>query len=70
LAHIRCRLHGAEGDFTTSIVADDDCRSAAQVEIVAIPNIGLNDPPAANEFATCGRPHVGAAISFGSRTRL
>lgn len=42
----------------------------AEIEVVAIPKIGLDDPPATDELATGGRSHVGAAISLGSRARL
>lgn len=39
------RLHCAEGVFATSVDADDDLRLPAEVEIVAIPEVGLDDPP-------------------------
>ena len=48
------------------MVAGDD-----QVEVVTIPQVGFDDPPAADEPAVHRRRHVGApANSLGSRTRL
>jgi hypothetical protein len=40
-----------------------------QIEMAAIPKIGLDDPPAADQAAVRGGAHGDAAISFGNRTR-
>jgi hypothetical protein len=40
------------------------------VEMIAIPNVGLDDPPAAVELAVRRRAHADAASSFGSGVRL
>jgi hypothetical protein len=41
------------------------------VEIVAVPQIGFDDPPTAEQFAACHRvAHGAAAKSAGARTRL
>lgn len=49
---------------------DGDCGGLDQVEIIPTPQIGLDDPPAANQAAVSGRAHDSTAISFGSRTSL
>ena len=61
---------GAEGNFTASVRSNEDRRRTAEVEILAIPDVGLDDPPAADEFAVHRRSHAGAAMSFGSRVKL
>jgi hypothetical protein len=57
----------AEGDFAAPLGAPG---WAAEIEIVSIPKIGLDDPPATDQYAAGKGAHVGAAISFGNRTRL
>ena len=52
------------------VCSNDDRRRPAEVEMLAIPDVGLNDPPAADEHAVHRRSHAGAAMSFGSRVRL
>jgi hypothetical protein len=37
---------------------------------MAIPQVGLDDAPAADQSAACRRGYAGAAMSFGSRTKL
>jgi hypothetical protein len=44
-------LQSAEGDFAVPVRSNDDCCRSAEVEMLAIPDIGLDDPPAADEFA-------------------
>jgi hypothetical protein len=39
-------------------------------EMIAIPNVGLDDPSAADELAVRRRVYADAANSFGSRVRL
>jgi hypothetical protein len=56
-------LQGAEGDFA-ALRGDRQRRRAAQIEMSSIPEIGLDDPPAADQSA------VAASMSFGSRARL
>ncbi len=63
-------MQRAKGDLAVVVFPDGDHGGAAEVEITAIPQIGLDDAPAAGQLAACGRAHVGTAISFGSRTRL
>ncbi len=38
--------------------------------MIAIPDIGLDDPPAADQLAIGRRAYVAAAMSLGSRARL
>jgi len=63
-------LQHAEGNFAAPVRSNKDRRWAAKVEILVVPNVGLDDPPAADEFAVHRRSHAGAAMSFGSRIRL
>ena len=70
VAEVERRLHRAEGDFATVASADGDRRGAAEVEIGAIPKIGLDDAPTADQLAVPRHAHAGTATSFGSRTRL
>ena len=63
-------MHGAEGDFPAAVGSNGNHGWPAEIEIIAIPEIGLDDPPTADELAVGGRAHVGAAMSFGSRVRL
>ena len=63
-------LERAEGDFAATVVGDRDRRRPAQVEMIAVPDVGLDDPPAADELAIGRRGHVGAATSLVSRVRL
>ncbi|MGJ0532810.1 hypothetical protein [Methylocystis sp.] len=50
--------------------ADDDRGGATKIEIVSIPKIGPDDPPATEQFAGGRGALVGVAISLGNRTRL
>ena len=64
-------LHGAESDLAMPIGADGDRGGFDQIEIVAIPQVGLNDTPSAKERMFGHGVHCGAsARSFGKRTRL
>jgi hypothetical protein len=45
-------------------------RRAAQIEVSAVPDVGLDDPPAADQSAVRRCAHAGAARSLGSRARL
>ena len=67
---VEAGLQRAEGDFAASVRSNEDRRRTAEVEILAIPDVGLDDPPAADELAVHRRSHAGAAMSFGSRVRL
>ena len=66
----RAALHGAEGDFAMPTGADGDHGRPAEIEIIAIPQISLHDPPTADELAARGRAHAGVSMSLGSRVRL
>ena len=62
-------LERAEGDFS-ALRADREPRRAAEIEMSAIPEVGLDDPPAADQ-ATVGRGlRAEASNSFGNRARL
>ncbi len=64
-------LQGAEGDLAMAVGADDHHRGLDEVEMVALPDVGLDDPPAADHAAPdrCGHRN-GSASSFGIRMRL
>src|SRR5271157_5552859 len=52
---VETRMERAEGYFAPTVVADRHRRRPAEVEIGAIPNVGLEDPPAADELAVSRR---------------
>ena len=60
-----------EGDLAVAVGLDDDHGRLDQVEMVAVPYIGLDDPPPADQLTVHGCANGGAsASSLGSRTRL
>jgi hypothetical protein len=67
---VEAGLERAEGDFAAAMVGDRDRRGPAEVEISLIPDVGLDDPPAADELAVRRRAHAGVASSLGNRARL
>ena len=62
-------LQGAEGDFA-ALRGDRQPRGAAKVQVSAIPEVGLNDPPAADEVGSSPRPSRAGLKEPGSRARL
>jgi hypothetical protein len=62
-------LQGAEGDFA-ALRGDRQRRRAAQIEMSSILEIGLDDPPAADQSAVGRGFQAEASKSFGSRARL
>ena len=66
---IETSLHGSKGDFA-ALRGDGQRRRTAEVEVIAIPEVGLDDPPAADQAAVGRGLHAGASRSFGSRARL
>ena len=70
VAEVEAGLNGAEGDCAAIVSADCKRGGAAQVELGAIPDIGFDNTPWANQGAVGERAHAGAARSLGSRTRL
>jgi hypothetical protein len=62
-------LQGAEGDFAT-MVGDRDRRCPTEIEMIAIPDVGLDDPPAADQSAVRWGLQAQASRSLGSRARL
>jgi hypothetical protein len=61
-------LPSTEGNFS-ALRGDRQRRRTAQIEVSAIPNVGLDDPPAADQAAVGRRLHAEASMSFGSRAR-
>src|SRR3546814_6632288 len=54
-----------------AVVLDDQHGGLDEVEVVTIPQIGLDDPPAADQLAIHRCRHgAGSASSLGNRTRL
>ena len=67
---VEADLESAEGDFAVTVVGDRDRRRPTEVEMIAIPNVGLDDPPPSDELAVRRRAHAGVASSLGNRARL
>jgi hypothetical protein len=64
-------MHGSEGELAAAVLAEADAGGLDQVEIVAVPQIGFDDAPFADQRVGGHPAHAGAsANSFGSRTRL
>ena len=64
-------LHGPEGESAVSMVFEGHVGGLDEVEVIAIPQIGLDDPPGADQGAWMIPCHGGAPASNpGSRTRL
>ena len=64
-------LHGTEGDLAESVGLDAQHGEFDQVQVVAVPDVGLDDPLAADQLAVHGCAHGGvSASSLGSRTGL
>src|SRR5258708_25718571 len=61
-------LQGAEGDFA-ALRGDRQPRPAAEIEVSPVPEVVLDDPPAAAQSAVRRSLHA-ASMSFGSRARL
>jgi hypothetical protein len=61
-------VDGAEGKFAAAVLAKGDVGRLDQIEVVAIPQIGLDDPPPADQLTARGGAHVVTTISFGART--
>jgi hypothetical protein len=70
VAEIEAGLHDAKGNFAMIAGPDGDHGGRCQIEIVPIPQVRLDDPPAADQVAALGCRHDDDAKSFGSRTRL
>lgn len=63
-------LQGAEGDLAVTVGPDLHDRGRDQVEVVALPYVGVDDPPAAYQAALDRRGHRDApARSFGILVR-
>lgn len=70
LDEIEAGLQGAEGDLSVIIGPDGHYRGLDQVEMAVLPEIGFDDPPAAEEQAVGRLGHGGAvARSLGRRIR-
>jgi len=63
-------VDGAEGKLGPAVIADLEIGRFDKIEIVAIPKIGLEDPPPANQFARGWASHDNAAIALRARTKL
>ena len=67
---VEAGLHGAEDDLAVAIRSNGHHGRLDQIEVVTIPEIGLDDPPAANQLAVHWRRHGPVSSSLGNRTRL
>ena len=62
-------FQGAEGDFA-AFGSDRQHRRTTEIEVSAVPDVGLDDPPAADQAAVRRGLHAEASSSFGKRARL
>lgn len=71
IGDVEAGLERSEGDLAMPIGADVEHGRPAEVEVAAIPELGRDDPPAADQPASHRSAHGEAsASSFGKRTRL
>src|SRR5262249_4929496 len=63
-------IDDAEGELTASVLAELEVSRFDEVEVVAIPEVRLEDPPPADQLAASWGGHAAAPISFGALTRL
>src|SRR5271168_2324141 len=66
---VEAGLQGAEGDFA-ALRGDRQPRRAAEIEVSAAPEVGLDDPPATDQSAVRRGFHAEASSRFGNRARL
>ena len=66
---VEAGLKRAEGDFAAAMVGDRERRGPTEVEMIAIPDVGLNDPPTADErqFAGALMPASPAVLATAHR---
>jgi len=60
---------GTEGKFCPTVTTHSKIGWAREIEIIATPQIGFDNPPLADEFAGGRARHGANAISLGARTR-
>jgi hypothetical protein len=63
-------LRSSEGEFGPSVAADLKIDRLDEIEVAAVPEVCLDDPPRADDPAAGGGAHAATPISFGARTRL
>src|SRR5690606_12348130 len=70
IGEVEARLERAEDYLPMPVGTDDQHGRSAEVEMAPLPEVGRDDPPAADQLAIHRRAHGGApARSFGRRTR-
>src|SRR5215207_7039410 len=67
---VEARLHGPEGDLAVAISLHDQACRSAEVEIIAVPQVRLDDAPPTDDRVVRRLHGVAPARSLGSRTRL
>lgn len=70
IGELEARLERTEGDLAAAVGCDDQRGGLDQVEMVALPDVGLDDPPPADQPTAHWGGHGDAPKSFGNRTRL
>ena len=63
-------MHGAECDFAMAIGTHGDAGRLDDVEVIAVPQIGFNNPPLADERVIADGHQPALSKGFGRRTRL
>ena len=71
VGEVQARLQRPEGDLAVAVGPNVEHGRPGEVEMAALPEIGRDDAPAADQLAIHRRAHGEApARSFGKRTRL
>ena len=67
---VEAGLHGPEGDLTVSTGLNDQGRRSAEIQVILVPQVGLDDAPSAHDRVVRGLHAAAPARSLGRRTRL
>ena len=70
IVDVEAGLHGPEGDLAVPTRLHDQGRRSAEIQVIPVPQVGLDDAPSAHDRVLRGLHVAAPARSFGRRTRL
>ena len=70
IGELKQKLQRAEDDLAMAVAADRHVGRLDEVEVTAVPQVRLDDPPFADERAFHHSRHGGAPSNLGSRIKL